>query len=382
MKFSVLVLLAVTGFQSSALAADSSGQVALSAGKASQTIQLVDQKYDPVYTEVPYQTTCTRQVFDHNETECSTTYDSVCHDGPQECDTVSDSVCHGGGQVCETTNDSVCNSSGCTTVPRRECHDESPVCTDVPRRECHDGSPVCTDVPRQSCSQEPVYRNEDYTCTQYEEEQTGETLVKTYNHNVTVTVANPEILAASGLKINVSATENQVTAVLSNAYTSALLTYAMKVTATSDTGDVLTQSENIVIDVAATAEALKAFQSGSMTGLTLGKNEFRFNIPGAASLQNNLNLSVNLVRTPTLWFKSTKVDKTIASSQLGLVTQGSDLKAIVPWAKLGEKALKKVKYSLTVTASLNLGTLLNPADFNGFLNKQVSQSITKSDPTF
>ena len=352
MKLLALAVLFVSSFQVSALAADSSGQVALSAGTSTQTLQLVDQKYDPVYSQVPYETTCSRQVFDHNETQCSTT---------------TDSVCSGGGQVCDTVNDTVCNSSGCTNVPRRECHDEAPTCTDVPRQ-------VCNDV--------PVYRTEYYTCTQYETEQTGQTLAKTYNHSVTVSVKNADILAAGNLNVSVFSSQDKVTATLSNSYASALLNYTVSVTSSNDTGDTLNQAESIVIDVAASADALKAFQTASMTGLALGQNGFRFNIPGAGGLENSLNIAVKLVRTPALWFKSTKLDKTFASSNLSLVGQGADINAIIPWSKLGVDPLSNVRYSLYVTASLNLGTILNPSDFQGALDKKVSQSIEKSNPSF
>ena len=352
MKFLVLFLLAVTSFQASALA-DNSGQVTLSASNVSQSIQVTDQKYDPVYGQEPYQTTCSQQVFDHNETQCTTTMDNVCHEG---------------GEVCDTVNDSVCNSRGCTTGPRRECH-QAP--------------PVCTDVPRQSCTEVPVYRTDYYSCTQYRTVVVGQTLTKTFNHTINVSVTNAAILSGgANLAITVNVSQDKVlTAQLTNSYPNALLNYVITTVSQDDSSSVLNSVESIVIDEVASASLLNAFQASSISNLALGKNAIRFNIANAAGLENELNLEIKLVRTPKAWFSHQVFDTTVDSSTLSLVSQGSDINAIVPFAKLSEKSLQDVRYSLYVTANLKAGTVLNPSDFNS-LSGTLTQSLIKVKPSF
>lgn len=147
MKTKILILLHALMLISGETLAQSQRAVDLESAVPVQLVSLSNERYEPIYAQEPYQTTCSREVFSHHESVCRT---------------VSDTVCQGGGEVCTTEQDSVCNSSGCTSVPRRVCHH-------TPQ--------TCTEVPRQVCESRPVYVTELYSCTQYRTVVVGQRLV-------------------------------------------------------------------------------------------------------------------------------------------------------------------------------------------------------------
>jgi hypothetical protein len=351
MKAIVLTVLSFAVLQTQALANQAS-QVVLSAQEPSKLVQITDQKFEPIYSQEPYQTTCSREVVDHVETRC---------------DTYNDSVCSGGGEVCTTTNDSVCNSSGCTSVPRRSCHTTAQTCTSVPRR---------------SCSDHNVYRTDYYSCTQYRTVVSGQRLVKTFNHQVEVVLANPSAIGAASLQIGVLVAENSVTARLMNSFTQNILTYQVNNLSEADAGSVLNSSKKIVIDLGLSADAARKLLSSSIQNLELGRNAIRFDLPNAAELSQNLNIGIKLVRNRKIFGDTILFNNSVASSKLGLVGGGADLKVVIPFAKLGIDSVNSMRHDLSVSVSLNAGNALNLSDFSEALNKHLELSREKIYATF
>ena len=333
--------------------ADTTSQLNLSASNATQTVQVTDQQMAPVYGTQDYQTTCSQQVLDH--------YDTECHD-------VSDTVCTGGGTSCQDVSDTVCNSSGCTPVTRSVCSTDPQTCTPVTRSEC---------------DQEPVYVTQTYACTQTETVITGYTLVKTFNHTIAVSVANAGILAAGDLAVTLNISQGNVTAVLSNSYTAALLNYTVAVTNNADSSTVANLTETVVIDVAANGAALTAFAADTNLGLAIGTSAVRISIPGAADLVNVLNFNVRIQKHYLLWFPTDLLNKSFDSSTLGLTTQGADIKADIGLGKLGISNLSNsTQYSVWVTATLKTGNFLNAADFSAAISKSLTNSLDKVKTSF
>jgi len=354
MKIFLLGLLAIAAVHANAFAS-TSGLVTLNAQSGSQTIQLSDDQYEPIYEQQAYQDTCSRNVFDHTDTSCQT---------------VSDSVCHGGGTVCHQVSDQVCNSSGCTTVPRSVCQTE-------PEQ--------CTSVPRQVCSSHDVYRTEYYSCTQYRTVVTGQQLVKTYNHQIEIDLANPALLASAQLDIAISASLSSISAKLSNSFTEGLLSYKFETLSQNDTGTVLNSVEKITIDLALTSAQLNQINSLALSSVQLGKNGIRFLLQNGASLSNNLNVSIDLIRDRAIGANTTLYNNRVNSSTLGLVGQGSDLNALIPFAKLGGiDSLGSNKYDLIVSIGLDPGpgTLLNANDFSAQLAKTISVNNYRINTSF
>lgn len=335
-------------------ASPNSGRLTLTAQSATQRISLTDQKFEPVYESQPYETTCSREVLDHVENVCQT---------------ISDNVCSGGAEVCETANDSVCNSGGCTNVPRRVCHTTPATCVDVPRRVCSDHN---------------VFRTDYYSCTQYHDVVVGQRLVKTFNHQIEVTVANPALLSGAVLTLSVAASEASLSARLANSFPGGLLNYQVATINESDSGMMLNRQEKIVIDLALSAVLLQQMNTVSMDNLALGTSAVRFQLRNASELAGHLSIGIRIIRNRSLFGNATRYDGTLDSATLGLVGQGSDIQALIPFQKLSIDPISNLRHDLTVSAKLNPGTapLLNAADFQAQLSKNVEQSITKVKPSF
>lgn len=338
----------------SAQASPNIGQLTLTAQNSTQRILLTDQRFEPIYESQPYEATCSREVLDHVENVCQT---------------ISDSVCSGGAEVCETVNDSVCNSGGCNNVPRRVCHTTPRGCVDVPRRVCSDHN---------------VFRTDFYSCTQYHDVVVGQRLVKTFNHQVEVTIANPALLAGAALNIRVDASEAALAARLSNSFPAGLLNYQVATINESDTGMMLNRQEKIVVDLALPAALIQKMDTVSLANLELGNSAVRFQLKNAAELATHLNIGIRIVRNRALFGNSTRYDGTLDSSTLGLVGQGSDIQALIPFQKLNIDAIGNLRHDLTISAKLNPGSapLLNAMDFRAELDKNIEQSITKVKPSF
>ncbi len=346
----IMVALGI-GIQSSALAAKFSS-IQLNGHQSSGVIQIADERYEPIYGEVPYQATCSREVFDHTETAC---------------DTVMDSVCQGGGEVCETQSDSVCNSQGCVSVPRRVCHTEPQSCTSVPRRECHSY---------------PVNRTEYYSCTRYRTEVIGQRLAKTYQHQIEVVLASPGSIGNSNLNIGLKVSEESLSAELQNSFPSAVLNYRVDTISRNDSIGVVNLSERITVSQGMGREEADSILSTAVSGLELGKNAIRFKVENATRLLDSLKVSIRLVRNPKLWASTTLYDGSLSARSLGWVGQGEDVNAVIPMSKLGVDSIGTTRHDVSVSVSLDLGMVLNSRDFSADLNKRASQSLEKIKPSF
>ncbi len=352
MKLLSFAFFALVGMN--AQAAGESAEVSMSAANSSQTIQLMDQRFEPIYETQPYETTCSRQVLDHTESVCNT---------------VSDSVCSGGGESCETVNDSVCNSSGCTNVPRRVCHTTPRSCVDVPRRVCHDQN---------------VFRTDYYACTQYRQVVVGERLVKTFHHQIEVMIADPSILGSSTINLQLTAAENTISARMSNSFSGGLLSYETSIISESDSGSFSNRVERITVKLALSRTVLEKIGTASLERLELGRNAFRFEVKNAADIADHLSFSIRLVRNRSIFGDSTRYDGTQSAAQLGLVGQGGNIQAIVPYQKLSTESVGNNRHDLTLSIKLNPGSapLLNAFDFQGQLDRKLEQRLSKAKPTF
>jgi hypothetical protein len=347
----IAIVLSLLALQTDVLAAQSA-QVILSAQDASQSVQLTDQRFEPIYAQQPYETTCSREVVDHVETRC---------------ETYNDSVCSGGGEVCQTTNDSVCNSNGCVSVPRRSCHSTAQTCHSVPRRACSDHN---------------VYRTQHYSCTQYRTVAVGQRLVKTFNHQVEIALENPSAFIDESLQISITASENTISAKLSNSFNRNILAYQVLKLSEGDAGSVLNSSKKIVISMGLSAQVANQILSSSLQSLELGRNAIRFNLLNAAELAQNLNFAIKLVRNRAIGGDSVLFEGSIASSKLNLVAATGALNVLVPYEKLQIDSINSLKHDLSISVSLNAEKVLNASDFSAALNKRLGASLNRVKATF
>ena len=332
--------------------ANQNGQAQVSAQSPVQTIELRDERYEPVYGEVPYASTCSRIVFDHYENQCTT---------------VNDSVCSGGGEVCTTQNDSVCNSGGCVNVPRRVCHIEPRSCTVVPRRECRQVS---------------VNRTDYYSCTRYRTEVVGQRLAKTYVHEIEVRIESPSALPDANLFIGVNASEERIRASLQSSFSDAILNYRIETLSRNDSGDAMNLSSRILISRGISRMDASQILSTQVSGLELGHDALRFKIENGSSLLDSLLIRVNLVRNPKLWASTTLYNDELSARTLGLVGQGADVDAVIPLSRLGVDSLGSNRYDLGVSVRLDAGKVLNADDFQEVLGKSASEIRNKIYASF
>lgn len=324
----------------------------LTTSNASAVVQLVDKKFEPIYAQEPYETTCSREVLDHTETQCST-YD--------------DTVCSGGGTVCVTENDSVCNSQGCTTVPRRSCHTEPQ---------------SCTTVPRTSCTDRPVYRTEYYSCTQYRTIVVGQKLVKTFNHTIEVALADSQIAVSGALKVEVVAIEGNTQARLVGSYASNILNYQVSDVAVDDRGDVMNINRRVLITKGIEGASALKILSAQIQNLALGSSAVRFDFTQAGSLAKALKMKIKIVRNRRIGRDSVLAEQIISTSSLSLVSQGETLKVLVPLEKIGLSSLSSNRHDVEVSVSLDVGQVLNASEFQAALNKSISEQLTGVKPSF
>lgn len=327
-------------------------QVELSGVASSQMIQMMDQRFEPIYEEQPYQATCSRQVLDHMETVCSTVSDTVCHGVDRE--------------VCTTQADQVCNSQGCTTIPRRVCHQEHRVCEVVPRRVCNDRA---------------VMRTEFYGCIKYQTVVVGQRLVKTFQHQVEVAVDRPELLQGQKLVISLLARESSVTTTLVSSFSTHMLTVERQVSR-SDLGAQEMISTRVLVHVGASTALIGKVLSGSVQELSLSNSGIMMNLVGLAELSQDLEVNLSLSQKMLIGHKIL-FRGSLASADLSKVTQGNSLSVSIPLSKLAVEQLKsKKKHNLSVVVSLKKPALevLNTNDLAAILNKRLEASITNILP--
>lgn len=349
-KISIL-LFALIMIRGEALA-QSQRPVDLESAVPVQLATLSDQRFEPIYGQEPYETTCSREVFSHNESFCST---------------VSDTVCRGGGEVCRTEQDSVCNSSGCVSVPRRVCHNEPQ---------------TCTEVPRQVCEARPVYVTQHYSCTQYRTVVVGQRLVKTYQHQVEVRLEDPGAFAGQRLRLVVHAREDVLSIDLISAFPGAILFKSIERVRRQDAGDVESITSRIVIRRGVVAEAVRRIQQGLVSNLALGRSGVRFDLPGLAGLEGALRVRLALKRTPKVWFKTTLYDGEVSTAGLGWVSQGGSIRAIIPFQKIGLEDISNKRHELRVSVRLDPGSVLNIRDFRWEFDHRIEGTLEKSVPSF
>jgi hypothetical protein len=351
MKTVFLVLGAMLVIHSAALA-NQTANVVVSAAQPTASVQVVDQKFEPIYGQEAYEATCSRQVLDHMET--------ACHDE-------SSQVCSGGQEVCENVRGSVCRNN---------------VCTDVVRRECHTTPQSCTNVPRRVCADQAVYRTDFYSCTQYRTVVTGQRLVKTFNHSVEVVLQDTAAIAGASLNVELTATEGVVTPRLINSLKLGILNYENIILTSSDLGATAQIARRIVITAGLPAKLVNKILTAQLTDLELGHEAAKFKLVNMADLLQNLNFSIRIVRNRAIGGDSTLFEGAVASNQLSLVAQGADIQAIVPFEKLQIDSLNSRKHDIHVSVSLNAGNVLNYADFEAALNKRLEGDLTKVKPSF
>lgn len=352
MMFRVLLtVLSITSIQSANAAQVS--QVELSESAATQRIQMLDQRFEPIYEQQPYQATCNREVLDHMESVCST---------------VSDSVCHGTeGEVCTTQSDQVCNSQGCTTIPRRVCHQEHRVCQEVPRRVCRDHA---------------VMRTQFYSCTQYRTVVVGQRLVKSFQNNVEVSVDRPELLQGQRLAISLLARESSVIPTLVSSFSLNLLTVESQQVVNADDGINELLATRILIHVDVATAVIGKILNASVQDLTLSSAGISMKIDGIAELSKDLMIGLNLTQHRPIINDKTLFNDSIDSSHLSIVTQGESLMVTIPLSKMNIDQLKSKRHNLRVSVALKRPALsiLNTNDLAAVLNKRLEASISNVVP--
>ena len=351
LNFVALFLLAALSPLASQAASDNT--VILSAASSRADVQLIAQKFDTIYGTESYASTCQRQVVDHTETRCHT---------------VIGQSCSAGSEVCSTTNDSVCNSHGCTSVPRRSCHA---------------GAQSCHSVSHEACGSENVYRNQSYACTRTRQVPVGQTLVKTFNHTVDVSLT-PALIAALAdqtITVSVNADESTVTPQVAIPFPAALLTYDVAQAVVSDTTTVQNSKETITIDYGMPGDAARKMELATAENLELGSDSFRFSLTNGAGLEKYLTLGIKLVKTRAIWFPSTAFDGDLKTSLLTLATEGPNLKVVVPYTALQLGSIGG-RCSLDVNIKLDASKVLNVSDFQAALQKNLSLSLSKQKPSY
>lgn len=352
MKIVLYIFGALLTIQSAALAGtlDSSTQVVVSAAQSTAAVQLIDQKFEPVYGQQAYQDTCSREVLDHIENRCYTS---------------NEQVCHGGGQVCENRPEQVCNGNRCTTVMRRVCYTQPRTCTNVPRRTCNDY---------------PVYRTDYYSCTRYRTVVVGQRLVKTYQHEVQVVVENPAALGAQQLSIRLNANQNQLSAQLLNSFADHLLFQQVQDQGQVDSGDIVHIRKRIIITHGISGSLANRIFTASIADLQLGFEAAKFRVANAAELAPFLKVAIKLKRNRRIGGDSTLFNGTFTPAQLGLVGRGSDLLAVIPFQKLNVGALSSNRHDIEISISLFANNLLNTADFGMAMSKVVEGKLIGAYP--
>jgi hypothetical protein len=194
--------LALLSFHPSAIADNTTNEFLYTGGNQNTTFQLESDQYQTVYQTEQVPSTCTQQVQNGYDTQCTPTTRRQCQDVsvPQcttvnqqqctpttrrqcstvnhqqcqnttrrqctnttrrQCSTVNQRQCTGGGTQCENVPDQVCHAGPngqqvCQTTTRRQCHDVPQTCTNVPVQQCQDvPDQVCQDVPDQICTNVP-----------------------------------------------------------------------------------------------------------------------------------------------------------------------------------------------------------------------------------
>ena len=349
------ILLTIFSISTISLAqASQVSKVELSGTAASQSIQMMDQKFEPIMGQVPYPDTCYREVYDHTETVCSTE---------------SDQVCHGGGEECTTESDQVCNSHGCTTIPRRVCHQTSQQCESVPRRVCSDRA---------------VTRTQAYSCTRYRTEQIGQRLVKTFQHSLEVAVDRPELLQGQRLVISLLAREDSITPTLVSSFSLNMLTVESQVSK-SDSGSTEMIATRMMVHVGAPTSLIGKILSGSVQDLSLSSAGISLKINGVNELSQDLMIAVNLTQYRFLSFlikDKTLFKDSIAIADLSAVAEGDSLNVNIPLSKMNIVQLKATRHNLSVSVSLKRPELsiLNSTDLAAVLNKKLEASIANVTP--
>ena len=347
MKVSILSVLFFSAFISFSNANEVK-QVELSLNSASKTVQITDQKFDPIYESQPYETTCEREVLDHTETSCS--------------DVQS---CSGGGTVCEDSPDQVCNSSGCTSISRRSCHTESESCSTS-----------------QSCSDHPVYRTESYSCTQYHDVQVGQKLVKTFYHTIEVVMEDTDLLKNQSLPLNVMVSEGSAMVKTINPFTSFLLLMESKVVSDDNSSTEEKISQRLTIKKGESGDSIKQILNGKMEKLKLTSSGIGFNLTGMSDLSKDLNISISLVQYRLIFKNRTLFEGLIQSSDLPTTVAGKDLVVSIPVEKMKIGYLNSKKHNLNVSVSLKATGLpmVNEADFSKAFQVQIQDHQEKVIP--
>jgi hypothetical protein len=351
MKAIIYLFVALVTIQSAALA-DQSANLEVSASRPVSSIELTDQKFEPIYGEEPYEATCSREVYSHHENRCHTE---------------TDQVCQGGGQVCRTVNDRVCSSRGCADVPRR-------VCETTPR--------TCQSVPRRVCVQVPVTRTEFYSCTRYRTVVVGQRLVKSFEHQIEVVLNDSHLFAPllanashSKLVVSVNINEASLDARLVTPLPSHLVHYQILDLAREDQGEVLSLRKRVVITLGMPVAQASKILSSEVKDLELGFDSAKFKLTQVADLAPSIGLELKIKRNRRIGGDSTLYHQTVALQQLNLVAQGEDLNVQIPFERLQIESLSSKRHDIEVGARLKLAPVLNRHEHAAILDRLVSDRL-------
>jgi hypothetical protein len=210
----------------------------------------------------------------------------------------------------------------------------------------------------------------------------GQRLAQSFNHQIEVVLDPASDFGSESFAVSLQISEESISARLQNSYSEALLNYRVEVLNRVDANDLVTLNERVVITKGLDRDRAQQILSGAVSGLELGHSAIRFQIENEAQLLSSLNIHVRLVRNPKLWASTTLYDGTLSASNLGLVSQGSTVNAVIPMSKLGVDEIGSRRYDVAVSVSLDSGLVLNKQDFAGILDKRLEQSREKIYASF
>jgi hypothetical protein len=206
--------------------------------------------------------------------------------------------------------------------------------------------------------------------------------VKTYLHEVEVRLESPESIGTSVLQVSLTASQEVLSAQLLNSFSERVLNYRIEHVSSLDSNDQVRISERLIISSG--IDRLKAEQilNVSVNSLALGHEAIRFRVENASELASLMSIQIRLVRNPKLWASTTLFYGIKNSLELGLVGRGGAIEVLIPLSRLGVESIGDKRHDLSVSISLNLGTVLNVRDFEHLISRKAEQVQNKIYASF
>jgi len=207
-----------------------------------------------------------------------------------------------------------------------------------------------------------------YACTENRKVQTGVTLVKTFNHQIEVSLKNAVNLANNELQVSVVVSENTIKASLINSYSKEILLYHVELISNNDKGSSLDSFEKISIDFGPSESALQAFSSIRAQNPSLDQNGLKFELTDAKDIERLLNINLELLEHRGIFNKIYSVFN-VEMELSTVISASSNNDTLVSLAanQLGSQEIKGKKHDLNLSLKFNTKNILNASDFKSLL---------------